>query len=177
MVDCNDLENWARVPSTYGPPDATGQPTFPLAVDGGLRVPLADEQLAARRWNWVVEDLPALGHTGTTLEQQFLQQNAVFGNLLQQQVENAQAAHAADKPPKEFSDIYPQAVVEIQMLCEAATEANLPPTWKLLANLKKKEAVMAVSQLIEARVRDVDSYKVAPVVTPELLERIYSRRC
>jgi hypothetical protein len=37
--------------------------------------------------------------------------------LLQQQVENAQAARAADKAPKEFSDIYPQAAVEIQMLC------------------------------------------------------------
>jgi hypothetical protein len=173
-VDCNVLVNWARVASTYGPPDAAGQSTFPLAIDGGLRVPLADEQLAARRWNWVVEDLPALGHTGTTLERQFLQQNAVFGNLLQQQVENAQAARAADKAPKEFSAIYPQAAVEIQMLCEAATEANLPPIWKLLANLKKKEAVMAVSHLIEARARDLDSYKVAPVVTPELLERIYS---
>jgi hypothetical protein len=67
-VDCNVLVNWACVASTYGPPDATGQPTFPLVVDGGLRVPLANEQLAARRWNWVVEDLPALGHTGTTLE-------------------------------------------------------------------------------------------------------------
>jgi hypothetical protein len=173
-VDCNVLVNWARVASTYGPPDATGQPTFPLAVNGGLRVPLSDEQLAAHCWNWVVEDLPALGHTGTTSEQQFLQQNAVFGNLLQQQVENAQAARAADRAPKEFSDVYPQAAVEIQMLCEATTEANLPPIWKLLANLKKKEAVMAVSQLIEARARDVDSYKVAPVVTPELLERIYS---
>jgi hypothetical protein len=107
-VDCNVLVNWARVASTYGPPDATGQPTFPLAVDGRLRIPLADKQLAARRWNWVVEDLPALGHTGTTLERQFLQQNAVFGNLLQQQVENAQAARAADKAPKEFSDVYPQ---------------------------------------------------------------------
>jgi hypothetical protein len=94
--------------------------------------------------------------------------------LLQQQVENAQAARAADKAPKEFSDVYPQAAVEIQMLCEAATEASLPPIWKLLANLKKKEAVMAVSQLIEARARDMDSYRVAPVVTPELLERIYS---
>jgi hypothetical protein len=173
-VDCNVLVNWACVASTYGPPDAAGQPTVPLAVVDGLRVPLADEQLAARRWNWVVEDLPALGHTGTTLERQFLQQNAVFGNLLQQQVDNAQAARAADKAPKEFSDIYPQAAVEIQMLCEAATEAGLPPIWKLLANLKKKEAVGAVSQLIEARAREVDSYKVAPLVTPELLERIYS---
>jgi hypothetical protein len=108
------------------------------------------------------------------LEQQFLQQNVVFGNLLQQQVKNAQAVRTADMAPKEFSDVYLQAVVEIQMLCEAAMEANLPPIWKLLANLKKKEAVMAVSQLVEARAQDVDSYKVAPVVTPELSERIYS---
>jgi hypothetical protein len=172
--DCIVFVHWAWVASTYGAPDATGQPTVPLAVVGGLRVPLADEQLAARRWNWVLEDLPALGHTGTMLERQFLQQNAVFGNLLQQQVDNAQAARQADKAPKEFSDVYPQAAVEIQMLCESATEATLPPIWKLLANLKKKEAVVAVSQLIESRARDGDSYRVAPVVTPELLERIYS---
>jgi hypothetical protein len=68
MVNCNALVNWACVASTYGPPDATGQPTFPLAVNDGLRIPLADEQLAAHRWNWVVEDPPALGHTGTMLE-------------------------------------------------------------------------------------------------------------
>jgi hypothetical protein len=67
-VDCNVLVNWARVASTYGPPDATGHPTFPLAVDCGLRVPLADKQLTACHWNWVAEVLPALGHTGTMLE-------------------------------------------------------------------------------------------------------------
>jgi hypothetical protein len=64
-IDCNVLVNWALVVSTYGPPNATGQPSVPLAVVGGLRIPLANEQLVARRWNWVVEDL---GHTGTTLE-------------------------------------------------------------------------------------------------------------
>jgi hypothetical protein len=60
------------------------------------------------------------------------------------------------------------------MLCEAATEDSLPPIWKVLANVKKKEAVVAVSQLLEARAREADSFHVAPVVTPELLERISS---
>jgi hypothetical protein len=57
--DCNILVNWARVASTYGPPGANGRPTVPLTMVGGLRVPLADDQLAARRWTWVVEDLLA----------------------------------------------------------------------------------------------------------------------
>jgi hypothetical protein len=122
----------------------------------------------------VLEDLPALGRTGTTLEQQFLQQNAMLGILLQRQVDDAAATHVANQAQKEFSSIYPEASVEIQMLCEAATEAELPPIWKILANVKKKEAVIAVSQLFEERARQADSFHVAPMVTPELLERIYA---
>jgi hypothetical protein len=60
------------------------------------------------------------------------------------------------------------------MLCEAATEAALPPIWKILANTKKKEVVIAVSQLLEERARQADSFHVAPMVTPELLERIFA---
>jgi hypothetical protein len=165
--------DWARVASTLGPFDANGEPTVPLAIEE-LRVPLADDRLAARSWSWVLEDLPALGRTGTTLERQFLQQNAVLGNLLQQQVDDANAARQADRAPKTFSAVYPQAAIELQLLCEAATEELLPPIWAVLANVKKKEAVVAVSQLLEERARHMDSFRVAPVVTPELLERIYS---
>lgn len=89
-------------------------------------------------------------------------------------MDDAAAARQADKTPKDFSSVYPQAAVEIQLLCEAATEAALPPIWRLLANVKKKEAVVAVSQLVEERARNADSFHVAPVVTPELLERIYA---
>jgi hypothetical protein len=145
----------------------------PLAIEE-LRVPLADDRLAARSWTWVLEDLPALGRMGTTLERQFLQQNAVLGNLLQQQVDNANAAWQADRAPKTFSSVYPQAAIELQLLCEAATDEALPPIWTVLANVKKKEAVVAVSQLLEERARNQDSFRVAPVVMPELLERIYS---
>jgi hypothetical protein len=172
--DCMVLVNWARVASTYGPVNAANDPTVPLATTGGLRVPLADTHLAARRWSWVLADLPALGRTGSTLERQFLQQNAVLGGLLQRQVDDATAARQADRAPKDFSSVYPQAAVEIQMLCEAVTEDALPPIWKVLANVKKKEAVVAVSQLLEGRAREADSSHVAPVVTPELLERIFS---
>jgi hypothetical protein len=66
------------------------------SIVGGLRVPLLDDALSARRWLWVLEDLPALGRTGTTLECQFLQQNATLGNLLQRQVGDAAAARQAD---------------------------------------------------------------------------------
>jgi hypothetical protein len=65
--------------------------------------------------------------------------------------DDAAAARAANRAQKEFSSIYPQAAVEIQMLCEATTEAELPPLWKILANAKKKEAVIAVSQLLTER--------------------------
>jgi hypothetical protein len=77
--------------------------------------------------------------------------------------------------------VYPQqAAVEIQMMCEAATYADLPPVYKILANLKKKESVIAIlsqlafSQLLEERAREADSTRVAPVVTPEMLERIFA---
>jgi hypothetical protein len=108
------------------------------------------------------------------LERQFLQQNATLGNLLQRQVDDAAAARQADQADKEFSQVYPQAAVEIQMLCEAATEAELPPIWKILANIKKEEAVIVVSHLLEERAREADSFIVAPVVTPELLKQIFT---
>jgi hypothetical protein len=50
------LVNWACVASTYGPDNAAGDPTFPLATAGGLRVPLADDNLAAQRWSCVFAD-------------------------------------------------------------------------------------------------------------------------
>jgi hypothetical protein len=70
--------------------------------------------------------------------------------------------------------VYPQAAIEIQMLCESVTKDSLPLIWRVLANVKKKEAVVAVSQLLESRAREADSFLVAPVITPELLERIFS---
>jgi hypothetical protein len=115
-----------------------------------------------------------LGCTGSTLERQFLQQNAVHSGLLQQQVDDAAAARQADRAPKEFSSVYPQAAIEIQMLCESMTKDTLPLIWRVLASVKKKEAVVAISQLLESRAREADSFLVAPVVTPELLERLFS---
>jgi hypothetical protein len=106
VVDCATLVDWARVASTLGPVDANRDLTVPLAIKE-LRVPLADERLAAWSWTWVLEDLPVLGRTGTTLERQFLQQNAVLRNLLQQQVDDANATQQADRAPKTFSSVYP----------------------------------------------------------------------
>jgi hypothetical protein len=98
IQDCMVLVNWAHVASTFGPAAGpAGQNTIvvvPLGVVGNLRVPLADGPLSARCWAWILEDLPALGRTGTTtLERQFLQQNATLGHLLvQHQVDDATAA-------------------------------------------------------------------------------------
>jgi hypothetical protein len=76
---------------------------------GALRVPLADGPLSARRWSWILEDLPALGHTGTTLERHFLQQNATLGHIIQRQGEEAAASRQADREDKEFAQVYPHA--------------------------------------------------------------------
>jgi hypothetical protein len=101
--DCAVLVNWARVASTFGLDNAAGDSTVPLATAGGLPVPLADDSLAARRWSWVLADLPALGRTGSTLEPQFLQQNAVLSGLLQRQVDDATAAPIRPiAPPRDF---------------------------------------------------------------------------
>jgi hypothetical protein len=59
------------------------------------------------------------------------------------------------------------------MLCEAVTKDSLPPIWKVLANVKKKEVVVAVAQLLEGQAPQADSFHVAPFVTPELLECIF----
>jgi hypothetical protein len=94
---------------------------------------------------------------------------------LQQQVDDAMAAQQADRALKMFSSVYPQAAIELQLLCEAVTEEALPPIWAVLANVKKKEAMVAVSQLLEERAHHMDSFYMVPVVMPKkLLERIYS---
>jgi hypothetical protein len=45
--DCIVLVIWAQVASICGPDNAGGNPTVPLATAGGLRVPLANDSLAA----------------------------------------------------------------------------------------------------------------------------------
>jgi hypothetical protein len=60
------------------------------------------------------------------------------------------------------------------MLCEAATPADLPPIYKILANIKKKDAAIAISHALDERAREGDSTRVSPVVTPELIEPIYA---
>lgn len=87
VQDCIVFVNWAKVASMYGTPGANGQSTILLSTTGGLQVPLDDKELATLEWTWVLEDLPLLGWMGTTLTHQFLQQNAMLGNLLQQQVD------------------------------------------------------------------------------------------
>ena len=128
--------------------------------------------------SWRTCCLLSAGRTGTILERQFLQQNATLGHLRQHQVDDATAARHADCADKECTQVYPQqAAVEIQMMCEAAMYADLPPVYQILANLKKKEAViaisqLAISQLLEEWAREADSNRVAPVVTPEMLSNV-----
>jgi hypothetical protein len=73
----------------------------------------------------------------------------------------------ADHADKEFAQVYPQAAVGIQMLCEARMSADLPPIFKILANIKKKDAAIAISHVLDERARVADSTRVSPpVVTP-----------
>jgi hypothetical protein len=51
LQDCAVLVDWARVASTYGPPNPAGQNTTLLGGGvGALSIPLADESLSARQW-------------------------------------------------------------------------------------------------------------------------------
>jgi hypothetical protein len=110
---------------------------------------------------------------GSTLGQQFLQQNALLSSLLQRQVNDATTAHQADHAPKEFSTVYPQAATEIQMLCKAVTKDALLLIWRVLANVKKKEAVVAILQLLNSWAHEVNSFLFLPIITPEFLECIF----
>jgi hypothetical protein len=110
IQDCMVLGNWAGVASTFGPAGPAGQNTLPLGVVGSLRVPLADGPCPPPDvgHGCILEDLPALGRTGTTLERQFVQQNATLGHLLQcQQVDDAATARHADRADKEFTQVLP----------------------------------------------------------------------
>jgi hypothetical protein len=59
------------------------------------------------------------------------------------------------------------------MICGAQTAAALPPLLKVLANTKKKDAAMVIQQALDARARMLDSTRVSPVVTPEIVECAY----
>jgi hypothetical protein len=175
VVDCRVVVDFGRFVSTYGPQDAANRPTMPLAGVGVLVAPLADPSLSERRWSWVTEDLPALHAAGATaLEAQLLQQGLNLQNVLQQQRADQLADRAAARADKTFSETFQHAAVEIQMLCEVGTDAALPPWWNKLANLKKKEGIAAFTHFLEARAREAGSTEVAPVVTPELFERVSS---
>jgi hypothetical protein len=173
--DCRVVVDFGRFVSTFGPPDEDDDPTMPLEGVGVLIAPLADLSLSERRWSWVIEDLPALHTAGAmALEAQLLQQGLNLQTVLQQQRADQIADRAAARADKTFSETFQHAAVEIQMLCEVGTDADLPPWWNKLANLKKKEGIAAFTHFLEARARDADSTQVAPVVTPELFERVSS---
>jgi hypothetical protein len=108
------------------------------------------------------------------LERQFLQLNATLGHILLRQGDEIATARHADRTDKELAQVYPQAAVGMQMLCEAPTSADLPPLLKILANLKKKDAAMAIQHAFDQRARMPDSTHVSPVVTPEMIENIYA---
>ena len=174
LPDCAVLVDWARVASTYGPPNPAGQNTTLLGGGvGALSVPLADESLSARRWMWLCEDLPALGRTGTPLERHLVQQTAAFGLVLERQADEAAAFRQAERADKEFDQVYPHAAIGYQMICEVQTAAELPPLLKILANAKKKDAAMVIQHALDARARMPDSTRVSPVVTPEIVEASY----
>jgi hypothetical protein len=169
MQDCQVLVNCSRVASTLGPAGPAGQQNTTLLGGGvgALRIPLADGPLSARWWSWILEDLPALGHTGTTLERQFLHQSATLGHIIERQGDEAAAFRQAERTDKEFAQVYPHAAIGYQMLlCEAQTAAALPPLLKVLANTKKKDAAMVIQHALSTR--------VSPVVIPEMIENIYA---
>jgi hypothetical protein len=172
-IDCAILVNWARVACVYGTP-VGNQANCPLSAVDPLASPLADGDLLNRVRKWKLEDLPALGRTTTTLDNQFLQQNATLATILQQQTSDAAHARVSAQAPKTFREKYPEAAGRVMMIAEAQTDADLAPLWGRLANTSKAERSGLLSHALRARANERDSFKEAPVVTPELTEAVWS---
>jgi hypothetical protein len=110
LTNCAVLVDWARVACTYGPKDMAPDVihnlatiSLPLGIE--LRVMLLDDVLSARRWSWVLEDLPALGRMSTTLEQMLLDQNTTLLKLLaDRQVDDAAEVRAASRVQRELEN-------------------------------------------------------------------------
>lgn len=174
QVMCGPLLRWLRIACT-ATTDATGAIDAPAVASPTLTPPLADAVLQRRFWSWIVADLPALASQGTAA-----QANAMTATLQALKTEfslqrvEAAAARAAAKLPKSLSEKYPEASVGLRLLCEVATDVDLPPFWITYATLGKKEGFFALGQALDTRAGQAGSMGHAPMVTPPLYERISS---
>lgn len=181
LVACAPLLKWLRVASTlsFGVPPAAGAPlptAAPAVYIDPLVAPVSDAGLQRRFWSWLSADLPAATSSPAALSNS---SSAVMTDTLNAlrtefslQRGEAAAARAASKLPKTLSEKFPEASGGLRLLCEVATDAELPPFWITFATLGKKEGFFALGQALDARASHAGSLGHAPMVTPALYERV-----
>jgi tRNA threonylcarbamoyladenosine modification (KEOPS) complex Pcc1 subunit len=177
LLACAPLLKWLRVASTFsfGAAVVVGAPlpSAPPAVTlDPLVAPVADAGLQRRLWAWLISDLPALsvrsGTNDTVMTDTLLALKAEFSL---QRVEAA-AARVASKKATTLSEKFPEASGGLRLLCEVTCDEALPPFWTTYATLGKKEGFFALGQALDARAEHAGSMGHAPMVTPQLYERI-----
>jgi hypothetical protein len=168
---CTPLLKWLRCAGTqsFG---ADGSVALPGVSIAPLVAPVSDAVLQRRLWGWVTSDLPGLvTRSGTANLAMTDTLQALKAEFSLQRVEAA-AARAAAKLPKTLSEKFPEASGGLRLLCEVASDSDLPPFWRTFATLGRKEGFFALGQALDARAEHSGSMGHAPLVTPALYERI-----
>ena len=174
---CEPLLKWLRVASTltFGAAAVVGGPlpsAPPAVACDPLVAPVADAILQRRLWSWLTTDLPSLGaRSGATNTVMTETLQALKAEFSLQRVEAA-AARVASKRPTTLSEKFPEASGGLRLLCEVSCDEALPPFWTTYATLGKKEGFFALGQALDARAAHAGSMGHAPMVTPQLYERI-----
>ena len=172
-VEYESFLTWARVACVYPGLDANNAPQPPIATHnafGTWTAPLSDDALRERVWSEVQNDLPGLlvAHLGVT--QQILQQTELMRQATENQTTAAAAARAAAAAPKTIHQKFPELTDTLLRYCEVNHEDNLPPFWARFANTAKSEVLQLLTTFVDRRATSVESTRLAPVITPELVE-------
>jgi hypothetical protein len=168
---CSPLLDWLRVAITR---QGDGLPSRLLQEHP--RVPLSLPSLVQRRWQLVINDLPALnagatlaaGHVIASSLNALVSDNREFRNADEARREQ----NSARTPEKCFGR---NGVLKLLRLCQVTSSTNLSDMWIQMANEpRRQDGIVAIQQAFDGMSQSLGLFGVHIPITPDLVAKIRS---
>jgi hypothetical protein len=178
-AQCKYLLNFLRVASCFRlPVDKKSDARLPETVrPRPLAMPRPDPQFMEHVYRQLQRHLPGLSQVTnpTAMTHQLMQSTTELREVMQLTAA-AQAVRGTEEPAqKTFSELYVGVAPSIRKLCGAGDDdAQLPPFWKMLAQVKgkKNQALPQLNAFLAQRAREPDSAQVFPIFPASLYEQV-----
>jgi hypothetical protein len=171
QIDCEPLLDWLRVAITR-----QGEEMALRLQQEHPRVPLMLPTLIQRRWQLVLNDLPALssgatmaaGHVIASSLNALVADNREFRNA--DEVRREQSS--ARTPEKCFGRT---GVLKLLRLCQVPTADDLPEVWIQMANgPRRQDGIVTIQQAFDSMAQGLGLFGVHIPITPDLVAKIRS---